>query len=308
MRTVFFGTPQWAVPSLASLLASSIEVAAVVTNPDRPAGRGMTERASPVKLAATEAGVELLQPSGGRDPALAARLRELAPDVATVVAYGHILPGALLEIPRLGFVNLHFSLLPKLRGAAPVQRAVMEGSPATGVSLMVLDEGMDEGPVLAAEAVAVDPEETAGALGARLAELGAELLVRSLPGYADGSLRPQEQDHEVATYAPKISPEEARIEWTRSSTGIRNLVRGLNPTPGAWTTFRAVRMKVLEVGSGEGDGGLAPGEPAADRGLAVGTGDGRLELCVVQPAGKLPMTGAEWARGARLEPGDRLGR
>jgi methionyl-tRNA formyltransferase len=306
MRTVFFGTPRWAVPSLEALLASDIEVAAVVTNPDRPAGRGMALRPSPVKKRALEAGLEVLQPQKARAPEFHDALVGLAPDVATVVAYGKILPGSLLAVPRLGFVNLHFSLLPEYRGAAPVQRAVMEGRSVTGVSIMVLTEGMDEGPVLGATEEPVDDDDTAGSLGDRLAAIGAAGLVDALAAYDAGNLIPVEQDHTRATYAPKLTTEEAAIEWTEPSRTIRNKVRGLNPVPGAWTALRDQRVKVWATRA-RADSGLAPGElDVRDDGLVVGTGDRVLELTEVQLQAKRPMSGADAARGLRLAPGERF--
>ena len=306
MRTVFFGTPEWAVPSLDALLESDIEVVGVVTNPDRPAGRGMELRPSPVKQRAASAGLGLLQPRRASDPELRARLEELEADVCTVVAYGKILPGELLGVPPLGFVNVHFSLLPSYRGAAPVQRALIDGAPSTGVSIMVLTEGMDEGPVLAAREVAVRERDGAEALGARLASIGAELLVATLPAYAEGRLEPLEQDHARATYAPKITSSEARIDWSAPAGAIRNRVRGLTPAPGAWTTLRDRRVKLLWVEPTE-SGDLAPGELAArDEALVVGTGEGSLEIARVQLEGKRAMTGEAAARGLRLAPGERF--
>ena len=290
------------MPSLQELLASDIEVAAVVTNPDRPAGRKLQLQAPPAKQAAVDAGLEVLQPEKARDPEFQKRLRELGPDVATVVAYGKILPVSVLEIPPLGFVNLHFSLLPAYRGAAPVQRALMEGVKETGASVMVLTEGMDEGPVLGERVVEVRDEDTAGSLGARLAEVGAPLLVETIQAYATGDIVPAEQDHEAATYAPKITTEEARIDWTKSATAIRNLVRGLNPAPGAWTTLRETRLKVLQADHREGAG--RPGEIVDGRELVVATGAGALALTEVQPAGKRAMSGSELARGLRPASGE----
>ncbi|HZK51026.1 MAG TPA: methionyl-tRNA formyltransferase [Actinomycetota bacterium] len=306
MKTVFFGTPQWAVPSFEALLASDIEVAAAVTNPDRPAGRGMEMRASPVKERALRAGLEVLQPQRARAPEFHASLEALAPDVATVVAYGKILPPSLLAIPRLGFVNLHFSLLPEYRGAAPVQRAVMDGRPTSGVSIMVLTEGMDEGPILSRTEEPVRADDTAGSLGHRLAEIGSSLLVDTLKVYSDGELEPVEQDHDRATYALKITTEEAAIDWRRPSEAIRNRVRGLNPVPGAWTTLRDKRLKVWSA-ERSAEGGLAPGELGVANGaLVAGTGDGALELTRVQLQGKRPSLGVDAARGLRLARGERF--
>ena len=290
-----------------ALLASYIDVAGVVTNPDRPAGRGMDLRPSPVKEVAVEAGVEVKQPERARDPELAAWLRTTGAEVATVVAYGKILPGDLLEIPRLGFVNVHFSLLPAYRGAAPVQRALIDGVSETGVSIMVLTEGMDEGPVLATRSLAIGEDDSAGAVGDRLAQIGADLLVEILPSYADGSLQPVEQDHAAATYAPKISPEDARIDWNASATEIRNLVRGCNPVPGAWTVLDGRRIKVHRVRPSREVPGLAPGAAHVAESLFAGTRDVALELLDVQMEGKRRMTGSELAHGLRLAADARFG-
>lgn len=265
----------------------------------------MALRPSPVKEEALRAGLEVLQPRRAREPELEERLRAIAPDVAVVVAYGSILPGSLLAVPPLGFVNLHFSLLPAYRGAAPVQRAVMDGVTVSGVSIMVLTEGMDEGPVLATLEVPVEPGDTAGTLGERMAALGAPLLVDTIERYAAGELQPREQDHERATYAPKITTEEAQVDWTKPAEQIRNLVRGLDPAPGAWTELDGKRLKVWEVRPA--DAALEPGAMAGAGGLVAGTGTGALELVDVQLAGKRRMPGAELARGLRLGPGARLG-
>lgn len=258
-----------------------------------------------MKLRAVEAGLEILQPERARDPALRDRVAAIAPDVAVVVAYGKILPASLLEAAPLGFVNMHFSLLPAYRGAAPVQRAIIDGLTETGVSIIVLTEGMDEGPVITREPVAIDETDTAGSLGARLADVGAQILVQALHGYAEGAMPPKPQDHDRATYASKISTEEARIQWTMRSQDIRNLVRGLNPVPGAWTVVRGKRLKVH-------DAAVVP-EPSPEPGvlqttdrLVVGTQDGALELTDVQLEGKRRMSGEELARGLRPTPGERF--
>lgn len=293
------------MPSLDALLSSDIEVAAVVTNPDRPAGRGMELRPSPVKVRAAEAGLEVLQPEKARDPGFHERLRTLAPDVATVVAYGKILPTPLLEIPPLGFVNVHFSLLPLYRGAAPVQRAVMEGREETGVSIMVLTEGMDEGPVLARRVTPIRPEDSAGSVGGRLAREGAELLVTALQGYASGALTPEPQDHSAATYAAKVTPEQARIDWSWTRRRIRDHVRGLDPVPGAWTELEGRRLKVWKAEPVAGIE-LEPGILESSETLVVGAGDGALELTEVQLQGKKRMFGTDLVRGLRIPDGTRL--
>lgn len=293
------------MPSLRALVESPIEVVAVVTNPDKPAGRGMELRPSPVKDEALRHGLEVLQPRRAREPELHEQLTALAADVAVVVAYGSILPGPLLDVPRLGFVNLHFSLLPEYRGAAPVQRAVMDGVAVSGVSIMVLTEGMDEGPVLATQQVAVEPSDTAGTLGERMADLGAPLLVETVTRYAAGELQPVQQDHDQATYAPKITTEEARIDWTKPAPEIANLVRGLNPAPGAWTEWDGKRLKVWEVRPM--DEKLEPGAVVEAYGkLLAGTGTEAVELADVQLAGKRRMGGGELARGLRLTAEARL--
>lgn len=278
---------------------------AVVTNPDRPAGRGMSLRSSPVKGAAEDLGLPVLQPQSARSDDFHSELARLQPDVAVVVAYGKILPAALLGVPPLGFVNVHFSLLPAYRGAAPVQRALMDGVTETGVSLMVLTEGMDEGPVLARAITSVGPKETSGEVGQRLAELGATLLVQRLPSYAAGEIVAEPQDDSLATYAPKVTTDDARLDWERPATALHDQVRGLNPDPVAWTTFRGGRVRILRSEPG-GAGELAPGEVVGGKTLVAGTGDGSLKLVEVQMPGKKAMSGDDVARGLRLAPGERF--
>lgn len=293
------------------LAAPDIDVAGVVTNPDKPAGRGLALKVSPVKARAIESGLVVQQPASGRDPALEAWLMDQVPDVAVVVAYGHLLPGSLLQAPAHGFVNLHFSLLPEYRGAAPVQRAVMDGRRETGVSVMVLTEGMDEGPVVARAKVAIEPTESAGHLGERLARVGAEHLVEALRGYVSGDITPEPQDHSKATYAAKITDADARIDWARTLEAVDALVRGTDPNPGAWTTIRTKRLKVFALEPAGVDrsmaGRLSPGELSPGADLIVGTGTDPARLLQVQPAGKRRMAGADLARGLRLTPGERLG-
>lgn len=266
----------------------------------------MELRPSPVKIRALEAGLSVLQPDKARDPGFHERMRDLAPDVAVVVAYGKILPPSLLEIPRLGFVNVHFSLLPLYRGAAPVQRAIMEGRAETGVSIMVLTEGMDEGPVLGRATTEIAPDDTAGSVGDRLAVKGARLLVEALPLYSSGDLLPEPQAPDLATYAPKITPEEARIDWARDRRSLSDHIRGLNPAPGAWTLLDGKRLKVWGVEAAP-DLGLAPGQLVVSKDLIVGAGDGALRLIDVQLQGKKRMAGSELARGLRVAAGTHLG-
>jgi methionyl-tRNA formyltransferase len=288
------------------LLSSDADVIGVVTNPDRPAGRGMKERPPPVKETAVEAGLDVLQPASARSPEFLEELRGLRPDVAVVVAYGKILPVDLLEVPPHGFVNVHFSVLPEYRGAAPVQRAVMEGKDETGVSIMVLTEGMDEGPVLAIETTPIGPTDTAGAVGERLADVGARLLVDTLPRYVAGELQPRDQDDAAATYAPKLTPEEAHIDWTWPAERIDPFVRGLDPVPGAWALLEDKRLKVEGVRDAGSGYALEPGRIAPGKTLVVGTGTGPVELTRVQLAGKKRMSGEELLRGLRLPEDARL--
>ena len=266
----------------------------------------MQLRPSPVKEAALKAGLEVLQPTSARTEELQTQLAQLQADAAVVVAYGKILPAALLGVTPKGFVNVHFSLLPAYRGAAPIQRALMDGVGETGVSIMVLTEGMDEGPVLASFRTEVEPDETAGELGDRLAREGARLLAETLPRYLSGDILPEPQDHEAATYAAKITSEDARIDWSRSARSIADLVRALNPDPVAWTTFREGRVRILAAQVHQDGSALAPGELAAPGELLIGTGDGVLRLVRLQMPGKKPIDGVEVARGLRLEQGDRF--
>jgi methionyl-tRNA formyltransferase len=307
---MFFGTPQWAVPSLTALLASDIEVAAVVTNPDRPAGRGLRARPSPVKESALAAGIDVLQPERARDLDFRDHVRNLAPDIACVVAYGKLLPPELLAIPRWGFVNAHFSLLPAYRGAAPVQWALINGDAVTGISIMLLSEGMDEGPILDAERMAVSPTDTAASLGERLANAAAPLLVETITRYADGVIAPVPQPESGVSYAPKLRADDVRIDWSRPARDIHNLIRGANPEPGAWTTFRGKRLKLLGSAPSlttEAPSGLPAGhvDVAADA-LIAGCGDGALLVTRAQLEGKRPLPSAELVRGLHLHSGDRF--
>ena len=298
MRIVFFGTPEPAVPALEGFVADpDTDVVAVVTNPDRPSGRGMKLTAPPVKVAAQRHGLPVWQPEKPRE--ILDQLIALRLDACAVVAYGALLPQDVLDVGGKGFVNLHFSILPAWRGAAPVQHAVLNGDTETGVTCFVLDKGMDTGDVLLIERTPLGPEETSGELMARLAELGAPVLVRAVHGLVDGSITPQPQDHSLATLAPKIANDDARIDWTRPAARLHDQVRGLNPVPGAFTTFDGERLKVHRARVTDGSG--APGEVLREDGdgPVVATGDGALLLTEVQPAGKPRMSGAAFANGYR---------
>lgn len=307
MRVVFFGTPEPAALALDALFASEHEVVAAVTQPDRPRGRSGRALPPPVKDRALAAGVPVLQPESARDAGLAESLAAHGPDVGAVVAYGNLLPHDLLAVPPKGFVNVHFSLLPRYRGAAPVQRAVMAGETETGVTTFLLEPTFDSGPILLAEREPIAPEDTAGTLMERLAPIGAGLLVRTLDGLAAGSLDPQPQDPSLATPAPKVKPEEGEIDWTRTAAELSNLVRGLNPAPGAFTTFRGRRLKVWRAAPIAGEG--APGtvvELGKDR-MRVATADGILELLEVQLEGSKRLNTDAFLRGHRPDPGETLG-
>lgn len=308
MRLVFAGTPEAAVPSLRALLASSHTILAVLTRPDARAGRGRGWTRSPVREVAEEAGLEVLTPATAREPSLHDRLVELAPDACPVVAYGNLIPPALLAVPRHGWVNLHFSLLPAWRGAAPVQRAIIAGDQLTGATTFVLTEGLDTGPVLGTMTEEIGPTDTAGTVLERLARDGAGLLVATLDGLERGELQPVPQPVEGVSLAPKLQVDEARIDWTRPGYVVDRLVRGCAPAPGAWTTFRGERVKIDSLTPGvTSSEALAAGELAVDkRRLLAGVADGAVQLGTVRPHGRRAMPAVDWARGIRPEPGERF--
>ncbi|KQV19329.1 MULTISPECIES: methionyl-tRNA formyltransferase [unclassified Kitasatospora] len=311
MRLVFAGTPEVAVPALDALIASERhEVVAVVTRPDAISGRGRKLVASPVAQRAEAAGIEVLKPAKPSDPDFMARLTELAPDCCPVVAYGALIRPGALEIPKHGWVNLHFSLLPAWRGAAPVQHAVLAGDEVTGASTFLIEQGLDSGPVYGILTEEIRPSDTSGELLGRLAQAGSRLLVATMDGIEDGALQAVPQPADGITLAPKINVEDARIEWAHPALRVDRLVRGCAPAPGAWTTFRGERLKLsgpvkLVTDSAE----LPPGELAVvgKNSVRVGTGSHEIELGEVQPQGKKPMRAADWARGVRIEPGELLG-
>jgi methionyl-tRNA formyltransferase len=289
------------VPSLEALLDSAHEVVAVVTRPDARAGRGRTLRPSPVRERAEAAGVEVLTPVHPRDQAFRARLRELAPDCCPVVAYGALVPQPVLDIPVHGWVNLHFSLLPAWRGAAPVQHALLHGDELTGATTFRLEAGMDTGPVFGVTTERVRPTDTSGDLLDRLAVSGAGLLVATLDGIERGELQPVPQPADGVSLAPKITVDDARVDWTAPAVRVDRLVRACTPAPGAWTTLRGRRVKLGPVTPT--DEVLAPGEAAGE---LVGTATTAVRLGGVRPEGKGAMPAADWLRGLRLEPGERF--
>ncbi|MFC8175353.1 methionyl-tRNA formyltransferase [Streptomyces sp. NPDC057242] len=309
MKLVFAGTPEVAVPALDALIASGRhEVAAVVTRPDAPAGRGRRLVASPVAQRAEEAGIEVLKPARPRDEDFLARLREIAPDCCPVVAYGALLPKVALDVPARGWVNLHFSLLPAWRGAAPVQHALMAGDQVTGASTFLIEEGLDSGPVYGVVTEDVRPTDTSGDLLTRLAFAGAGLLAATMDGIEDGTLRAVPQPVEGVTLAPKIQVEDAHVDFAAPALRVDRVVRGCTPAPGAWTVFRGERLKLIQAVPVPDRTDLAPGELSVGKNnVYAGTGSYAVELLWVQPQGKKPMKAADWARGVRIAPGERLG-
>ncbi len=307
MRVVFFGTPEFAVPSLEALLGEGFDVVAAVTQPDKPQGRSRsTAVPPPVKVAAAAEDVPVLQPERPSDPAFVERLRALAPDVGVVVAYGHILKPDLLALPRHGMINLHPSLLPELRGAAPVEWAILNGLKQTGVTIMQMDEGLDSGPILLQIRHDIDLEVTGGELSEHLSEMGAQALVEALALFGTNGLEPHPQDHARATYAPKLTRETAHIRWADPAEQIARLIRALDPRPGAWTELDGREVKLFGARVVEGQG--APGEVGTtDDGLRITTGRGAVAVDEVQPAGKARMAAAEWVRGRGAQAGQRFG-
>jgi methionyl-tRNA formyltransferase len=307
VRLVFAGSGVPAVPSLRALLdAPGHEVVAVVTRPDAPAGRGRRLTRSPVGALADEAGVPVLTPRRPSEPEFLDALRALAPDCCPVVAYGALVPRSALDVPVHGWVNLHFSLLPAWRGAAPVQAAVRAGDEITGATTFRLEEGLDTGPTYGVVTEAVAPRDTAGDLLGRLAVSGAALLVATLDGIADGSLVPRPQPAEGVSHAPKVVPADVRVDWAAPAAAVDRLVRSATPEPGAWTTFRGERLGLGPLRPADG-AELKPGELRAEkRRVLAGTATGPVELGEVRPVGRRPVPAADWARGARIDDGEVL--
>lgn len=304
MRVVFAGTPEVAVPALDAVAASGHDLAGVVTRPDAPAGRGRRLTPSPVGLRAEELGVPVLKPAHPRDPDFQAALRDLAPDCCPVVAYGALIPRSALDIPRHGWVNLHFSLLPAWRGAAPVQHSIWAGDEVTGATTFRIVEALDAGPTFGVMTEAIRPTDTAGALLDRLAAGGAGLLVATLDGIADGSLEAREQPSDGISLAPKISVDDARVDWTEPAQAVDRRIRACSPFPGAWTEYDGERVKLGPVTPVVDGPDLAPGVLAVGKNeLLVGTASGAVRLDRVKAFGKKEMGAADWARGARLADG-----
>lgn len=321
MRLLFWGTSDFALPTLRALHGDH-EVAAVVTQPDRPAGRGRSTRPTPVRRLADELGLPSLQPEKPRGEAFLGRLAELDPELSVVAAYGEILTREVLEAPSRGSLNVHASLLPELRGAAPINWAIIRGHERSGVTVMRMVRELDAGPILAQESVPIGPEATAGELFERLSELGADLLLRTLDALERGEVEERSQDETAATYAPKLDRESARLDWERSAVELDRWIRGCDPWPAAWSELRgggggdeglAVQLfapRVAGRSTGEvGASGVPPGTVVladAKEGLRVATGEGLLEIGEVKPAGRKRMTAAAWIRGRGAEAGDRF--
>jgi methionyl-tRNA formyltransferase len=309
-RIVFFGTPEFAVPTLAALVDAGRRPVRVVTQPARPAGRGQKLQDPPVAAWARERGLPVTQPEKVRDPAFLAEMKELEPDVAVVVAFGQIFPRDLLSLPRLGCVNVHASLLPRWRGAAPIQAAIASGDARTGVTTMLMEAGLDTGPMLLEEETEIGPEETADKLAQRLAEMGGRLLVRTLERLEQSDLVPRPQDPEAATYAPRLTRESGRVDWTRPAREIADRLRAFTPWPGLSATLggepvKLVRVEVLQESAHAGD--TAPGAflGMRDGRLAVACGEGTvLGLVELQRPGRKPLKGADFANGERLRTGE----
>jgi methionyl-tRNA formyltransferase len=305
MRLVFFGTPDFAVPSLSALLEEGFEVAAVVSQPDRPQGRSRSQLVPPpVKVVALDEGIPVLQPERPVGD-FAEALRSIGADLGVVVAYGHILRPEVLAIPRLGMLNVHASLLPRLRGAAPIQWAILNGEETTGISIMQMEAGLDSGPVLHRIETEVAADETAGELTERLAELGAEALVEALMLLQAGVTKPEVQDHASATLAPKVSRELARLDWSRDAASLARAVRAFDPEPGAWATLGAQEVKFF--GARAVNAGGEPGTVLlAGETLQIAALVGAVEVTEVQPAGKKRMPVGAWTRGRGIEAGQRF--
>jgi methionyl-tRNA formyltransferase len=307
MRVVFAGTPEVAVPALEAVAASRHELVGVVTRPDAPSGRGRRLVASPVAQRAEELGVPVLKPEHPRDPDFQAALVELRPDVCPVVAYGALLPQSALDLVPHGWINLHFSVLPSWRGAAPVQHSLWAGDEVTGATTFRIVKALDAGPVFGVMTERIRPTDTAGDLLGRLAEGGAGLLVQTLDGIEDGSLEAREQQAEGVSFAPKITVDDARIDWTHPAVAVDRQVRACTPAPGAWSTFEGERIKIGAVRPTDRPA-LAPGVlEVTKNAVFVGTGTTPVELGEVKANGRKLMGAADWARGVRLESGVRFG-
>jgi methionyl-tRNA formyltransferase len=309
LRIIFAGTPDFSVPTLQALIDGGQDIRAVYTQPDRPAGRGRKLTASPVKQTALSHALPVHQPKTLRDEAAQDTLRGLGADLMIVVAYGLLLPQAVLDAPRLGCINVHASLLPRWRGAAPIQRSILAGDRESGVTIMGMEAGLDTGPMFLKKRITLDARETGGSLHDRLAELGATALMEALPGISEGTLPPEPQDDALATYAGKLSKDEARVDWTRPAVELDRMVRAFDPWPVAQTSLGGTTLRLWGSELPEGPAGAAaPGHVVRTgrEGIDVATGDGLLRITRLQPPGKRPMTAADFLNARSLE-GEMLG-
>jgi len=306
LKVVFMGTPDFAVPTLQGLIDAGVRLVAVYTQPDRPKGRGRKLEPSPVKQLALKEGLPVLQPQKLRDPAVVEELRSLAPDLIVVIAYGQILPQSVLDIPPHGCINVHASLLPEYRGAAPINKAIMEGETETGITTMLMDAGLDTGDMLVKKATTIGPFETAGELHDRLALLGREAMEETLRSLCGGTLQPEKQDDAKSCYAPMLKKEDGRIDWTRSAAEIHNQVRGLDPWPGTFTFLRGEVLKVSATAPH--DGGGEPGTVVAtdSSSVHVACGIGVLRIGKLQLPGKKMLPAGEFLKGHPLPAGTPL--
>lgn len=314
MRVLFWGTPEFATPPLRALLGEGFDVAGVVTQPDKPVGRSRSKlHPPPVKQVAVDEGLPVLQPERARGDAFVAQLRELAPDISVVVAYGHLLPQPVIDLPPRGTLNIHASLLPDYRGAAPIQAALRDGLEWTGVSIMRMVQKLDAGPVILQLGTRVNEDETYGELSLRMSELGAAALIEALALIEAGKARETPQDEALATFAPKIDRALTRVDWTQTAAGVARVIRAYDPRPGAFTTLRGADVKLFGARPISAEERGAPGTviPAgrgggADGGIAVACGEGAVRVLQVQPSGKTRMGGADWLRGRGIVLGDRF--
>lgn len=310
MKVLFWGTPAFAVPSLRALDEEGYDIVGVVTRPDRPAGRGRSMTPSAVKEVAAADGLPVLTPDKPRGEAFLQEIRALAPDVSIVVAYGHILPLDVLDVPRLGSFNLHASLLPELRGAAPINWALVRGYETTGVTVMRMAEGMDAGPIVLQEEVPIEAEDSATDLALQLSEVGASALIQALALLSVGAHQEVEQDHDDATYAPKIDRATARIDWELDGRGVSNLIRGMDAVPGAWTRLEGEPVKLFRPEPAADPSDIRPPgtvlQADANEGLLVAAGTGAVRLHEVQPPGKRRMKAVDWIRGRGVAEGQRF--
>ena len=309
MRVLFWGTPDFATAPLRALIGEGFDVVGVITQPDRAVGRSRSRLVpSPVKEVALAEGIPVQQPDKPRGDAFLASLRDLAPDVSVVVAYGHILPRAVIDVPRLGTLNIHASLLPKLRGAAPIQAAIREGYDETGVSIMQMVPALDAGPVILTASTPILPDETAGELALRLSEMGAQALVEALALLEMGQAQPQPQDDAAATYAPKLTRETAAVDFTRPALEVGRHIRAYDPRPGAWGRVRGTEVKLFGARAAPRASTDLPGTVLSvdSDGLVVACGSGAVRVLDVQPAGKRRLSPLEWAHGRGVAVGDRF--